>query len=78
MWLLDCESKPEENIATQAVVDVVLKEHIRLEALSMTPREDDAEKHSETFGVITEKLHNMDPDFFEAKACELLHGLGIT
>ena len=29
MWLLDCEAKPEENTATQAVADVVLKEHIR-------------------------------------------------
>ena len=34
--------------------------------------------HSETIGVIAERLHNMDPDFFEAKACELLHGLGLT
>merc|ERR1719382_447822 len=45
MWYLDCEAKPEDITAIQAVVDVVAKEHQRLEDLVQQLIEEDAEKH---------------------------------
>merc|ERR1712166_627406 len=73
----DSEAKPEEITAIQAVVDVVLKEHTRLEALMVTWVED-AEGNMELIGIVGDKLDKMDPETFEARACELLHGLGFT
>jgi len=78
MWFLDTEAKPEEVSAIQAVVDVVAKEYERLEDLSMTLIEEDAEANAELIGSVGERLDRMDPDTFEARACELLHGLGFT
>merc|ERR1712172_22270 len=72
MWFLDSEAKPEEISAIQAVVDVVQKE------LQQKLIEDDPERHAETLGIISDKLDKMEPETFEAKACELLHGLGFT
>jgi len=77
MWFLDSEAKPEEISAIQAVVDVVLREHTRLEALSEKLLED-PEGNMELLGIIGDKLDKMDPDTFEPRACELLHGLGFT
>jgi len=77
MWFLDSEAKPEEVTAIQAVVDVVLKEHQRLEELSNKLLED-AENNMELLAIIGEKLDKMDPETFEPRACELLHGLGFT
>merc|ERR1712166_108238 len=73
----DSEAKPEEITAIQAVVDVVLKEHTRLEALMVTWVED-AEGNMELIGIVGDKLDKMDPETFEPRACELLHGLGFT
>jgi len=78
IWFLDSEAKPEEVTAIQAVVDVVLKEHTRLEELTMTLINEDPEKNAEMLAAIDEKLNRMDPDTFEPRACELLHGLGFT
>jgi len=77
MWFLDSEAKPEEVTAIQAVVDVVLKEHTRLEELSLKLMED-VEANSDLLAVVGDKLDKMDPDTFEPRACELLHGLGFT
>merc|ERR1712032_240192 len=77
-WFLDCEAKPEEVTAIQAVVDVVAKEYARLEALSMKLLEEDPEKNADMLSVIDDKLQKMDPELFEPRACELLHGLGFS
>jgi len=78
MWFLDHEAKPEAVTAIQAVVDVVAKEHARLEELSMKLCEEDPEKNADLLQVIGDKLDKMDPNTFEPRACELLHGLGFT
>jgi len=78
MWFLDCEAKPEEVTAIKAVVDIVANEHARLEALSQKLIEEDPEKNQEYLQIIADKLDSMDPGTFEARACELLHGLGFT
>eukprot|EP00931_Biecheleriopsis_adriatica_P108700 TRINITY_DN8302_c1_g1_i1.p1 TRINITY_DN8302_c1_g1~~TRINITY_DN8302_c1_g1_i1.p1 ORF type:complete len:636 (+),score=206.84 TRINITY_DN8302_c1_g1_i1:271-1908(+) len=78
IWYLDSEAKPEEVSAVQAVVNVVADEHKRLEDLSMKLLEEDPEKNADMLQVIGDKLDKMDPETFEARACELLHGLGFT
>merc|ERR1719199_1844403 len=40
--------------------------------------EEDAELNAEMLSVIDEKLNKMDPELFEPRACELLHGLGFS
>jgi len=77
MWFLDSEAKPEEVTAVQAVVDVVAKEHQRLEEMSLKLMED-VEGNAELLALVGDKLDKMDPDTFEPRACELLHGLGFT
>lgn len=78
IWFLDSEAKPEEISAVQAVVDVVAKEHQRLEELSLKLLEEDPEKNADMLQTIGDKLDKMDPETFEARACELLHGLGFS
>mmetsp|Transcript_52373 Transcript_52373/g.83143 ORF Transcript_52373/g.83143 Transcript_52373/m.83143 type:complete len:611 (+) Transcript_52373:68-1900(+) len=78
IWFLDTEAKPEEITAIEAVVNVVAKEHERLEALSLKLLEEDPEKNADMLTMIGDKLDKMDPETFEARACELLHGLGFT
>jgi len=78
MWFLDTEAKPEEISAIQAVVEVVAKEYERLESLNLQLIEEDAEANAELIDSVGERLDRMDPDTFEARACELLHGLGFT
>mmetsp|Transcript_62787 Transcript_62787/g.166630 ORF Transcript_62787/g.166630 Transcript_62787/m.166630 type:complete len:606 (-) Transcript_62787:544-2361(-) len=78
MWFLDTEAKPEELSAIQAVVEVVAKEYERLESLNLQLIEEDAEANAELIDSVGERLDRMDPDTFEARACELLHGLGFT
>merc|ERR1719453_2860113 len=39
---------------------------------------EDAEGNMELIGIVGDKLDKMDPDTFEPRACELLHGLGFT
>eukprot|EP00930_Biecheleria_cincta_P053054 TRINITY_DN383_c0_g1_i2.p1 TRINITY_DN383_c0_g1~~TRINITY_DN383_c0_g1_i2.p1 ORF type:complete len:608 (+),score=139.86 TRINITY_DN383_c0_g1_i2:141-1964(+) len=78
IWYLDNEAKPEEISAVQAVVDVVAKEHQRLEELSLKLLEEDPEKNADMLQTIGDKLDKMDPETFEPRACELLHGLGFS
>jgi len=78
MWYLDSEAKPEKVSAIEAVVAVVADEHKRLEDMSMRLLEEDPEKNADLLQVIGDKLDRMDPDTFEPRACELLHGLGFT
>lgn len=78
MWFLDSEAKPEKVSAITAVVNVVADEHKRLEEMSMKLLEEDPEKNADLLQVIGDKLDKMDPETFEARACELLHGLGFT
>ena len=78
IWFLDSEAKPMEVSAIQAVVDVVASEHARLEALSQKLIEEDPEKNADMLEVIADKLDKMEPETFEPRACELLHGLGFT
>merc|ERR1719210_1578025 len=47
IWFLDSEAKPEEVTAVQAVVNVVAKEHERLEKLSQQLLEEDPEKNAD-------------------------------
>jgi len=77
MWFLDCEAKPEEVTAIEAVVNVVLIEHTRLEELSLKLLED-PEGNMDLLAVVGDKLDKMDPETFVPRACELLHGLGFT
>eukprot|EP00930_Biecheleria_cincta_P053053 TRINITY_DN383_c0_g1_i1.p1 TRINITY_DN383_c0_g1~~TRINITY_DN383_c0_g1_i1.p1 ORF type:complete len:640 (+),score=163.43 TRINITY_DN383_c0_g1_i1:98-1921(+) len=78
IWYLDNEAKPESISAVQAVVDVVANEHQRLEELSLKLLEEDPEKNADMLQTIGDKLDKMDPETFEPRACELLHGLGFT
>merc|ERR1719458_1002813 len=78
MWFLDSEAKPEEVTAVDAVVQVVAQEHERLTDLSQKLLEEDAEKNMDLIADIGDKLDRMDPSTFEARACELLHGLGFS
>jgi len=78
MWFLDSEAKPEEVTAVEAVVQVVANEHARLTELSQKLLEEDAEKNMDYIAEIGDKLDRMDPSTFEARACELLHGLGFS
>lgn len=77
MWFLDSEAKPEEVTAVEAVVQVVANEHARLTELSQKLLEEDAGKNMDYIAEIGDKLDRMDPSTFEARACELLHGLGF-
>jgi len=77
MWFLDTEAAPEEVTAIQAVVNVVASEHKRLTEM-MEKLLEDAEGNMELIGMVGDKLDKMDPETFEARACELLHGLGFT
>lgn len=78
IWFLDREAEPSENSAIKSVVDVVAAEYQRLEELTMKLMEEDAEKNSDLIGDIGEKLDKMEPETFEPRACELLHGLGFS
>jgi len=78
IWFLDSEAKPEEVTAVQAVVNVVLQEYNRLEELTQKLLDDGVEKNGDMLATIGEKLDKLDPNTFEPRACELLHGLGFT
>lgn len=77
MWFLDCEAPPSEMTAVEAVIDKAKKEYERLEKLTLELLEDDPEKHATLLENIGERLDKMEPDTFETKAAELLHGLGF-
>lgn len=78
IWFLDREAEPSENSAIKCVVDVVAAEQQRLEELTMKLMEEDPEKNADLLEAIGDKLDKMEPETFEPRACELLHGLGFT
>merc|ERR1719277_1636718 len=77
MWFLDSEAKPEEVTAVQAVVNVVADEYKRLEDLTQKLLED-PEGNADLLATVGDKLDKMEPETFEPRACELLHGLGFS
>lgn len=76
IWFLNQEAAPEDKSAIQAVVDVAAKEYERLEELSLKLCED-PEGNADILEAIGDKLDKMEPSTFEARACELLFGLGF-
>jgi len=78
IWHLDKEADPSDKTAVVSVVEIVQQEYTRLEELSLKLMEEDAEENSDLVGTIGDKLDKMEPEKFEARACELLHGLGFT
>jgi len=76
IWFLNQEAAPEDISAIQAVVDVAAKEYERLEELSLKLCED-PEGNADILEAIGDKLDKMEPSTFEARACELLFGLGF-
>lgn len=77
IWHLHGEAPPSDMTAVESVVDYVKNEYKRLEELTLQLLEEDAEGNSEMIDWIGEKLEKMDPATFEARACELLDGLGF-
>jgi len=77
IWYLEKEAEPEEVSALQAVIDVAAKEYERLEEISLKLCED-PEGNAELLEAVGEKLDKMEPETFEARAGELLFGLGFT
>jgi ATP-binding cassette subfamily F protein 2 len=77
MWFLDSEAAPSDMSAVEAVITKAKEEHERLEALTMQLLEEDADANADLIEQIGDKLDKMEPQMFESKACELLHGLGF-
>jgi ATP-binding cassette subfamily F protein 2 len=78
MWFVHQEAAPEDITALQAVVDVGAKEFKRLEELTSKLMEDDPEGNMDIIELIGDKLDRMAPEMFEARAGELLFGLGFS
>jgi len=78
IWHLDKEADPTDKTAIVSVVEIVQQEYSRLEELSLKLMEEDPEENSDLVSTIGDKLDKMEPEQFEARACELLHGLGFT
>jgi ATP-binding cassette subfamily F protein 2 len=78
MWFVHQEAEPTEITALQAVVDIGAKEYQRLEDLTTKLMEEDAEGNMDLIELIGDKLDRMSPETFEARAGELLFGLGFS
>jgi hypothetical protein len=71
------EAQPSDRTALQAVVDHIVEEVARLEKKA----EDIMEKYGpddDRLSLIYEQLDELDPSQFEARAAELLWGLGFS
>jgi len=77
IWHLHEEAKPSENTAMQCVMNVVLDEKKRLEALEQSIIEDVGPEAKE-LQVIYDLLDGLDIATLEPRAGELLFGLGFT
>jgi len=75
IWHLSEEADPTDVSALNAVIAVVADEQARLEQLSLEICSVDPD--SELLIIIGDKLDKMDPETFEARAGELLSGLGF-
>ena len=80
IFLLNQEAEPSEMTAIEAVIDEVVKEQKRLEALAeeVSGNINEDENAQDALDDIYERLDALDPNTFESRACELLHGLGFT
>jgi ATP-binding cassette subfamily F protein 2 len=73
---LHSEAAPSEMTALETVISVVADEMKRLEELQLELVTTDPE--SPLLEIISDKLDKMEPSTFEARAAELLHGLGFS
>jgi len=78
MWFVHREAEPEAISAIQKVVDIGAKEYARLEDLTTKLMDEDAEGNMEIIEAIGDKLDHMSPEQFEARAANILCGLGFT
>ena len=74
--LLQTEVEPSDLSALESVVQETKHEIERLETLQLDLLEKDPDSPQVMF--IEEKLEALDPDKLDARAGELLHGLGFT
>ncbi|KAG1676835.1 hypothetical protein FOA52_010344 [Chlamydomonas sp. UWO 241] len=77
LYHLDCEAEPSDRTALESVVDHLRNEMERLEKLEQSILEDKG-PGDERLESIYERLDEIDPTTFEARAAELLHGLGFN
>jgi len=77
IFLLTEEAEASDRTALQAVIDKSVNEVARLEAEEARIMEEEGPE-SEDLQLIYDRLDRLDPSKFEAKAGELLTGLGFT
>eukprot|EP01110_Echinostelium_bisporum_P004639 TRINITY_DN2141_c0_g1_i1.p1 TRINITY_DN2141_c0_g1~~TRINITY_DN2141_c0_g1_i1.p1 ORF type:complete len:575 (-),score=222.51 TRINITY_DN2141_c0_g1_i1:62-1786(-) len=77
IFLLSEEAEASDRTALQAVIDKSREEVERLEAEEARVMEEEGPE-SENLQIIYDRLEALDPSKFEAKAGELLTGLGFT
>ncbi|GAX84860.1 hypothetical protein CEUSTIGMA_g12281.t1 [Chlamydomonas eustigma] len=77
LYHLDSEAEPSDRTALEAVIDHLKNEMERLEALEQSIMEDSGPE-DERLEAIYERLDEIDPNTFEVRAAELLHGLGFS
>jgi len=78
MWFVHKEAEPRKITALQSVIDIGAKEFQRLEELTTKLMEEDAEGNMEIIEAIGDKLDHINPEHFEARAANILWGLGFT
>lgn len=77
LYHLDCEAEPSDRTALEAVIDHLKNEMEKLEAMEQTIMEENG-PDDERLEAIYERLDEIDPNTFETRAAELLHGLGFS
>lgn len=77
MWHLDEEAKPSEKTAMEVVMEVTMAEKERLEKMEEEIMENDGPESKE-LQVIYDTLDGLEIDTLEARAGELLFGLGFS
>jgi ATP-binding cassette subfamily F protein 2 len=77
LYHLDCEAEPSDRTALESVVDHLKNELERLEKMEQSIMES-VGPGDERLEAIYERLDDIDPTTFEARAAELLHGLGFN
>eukprot|EP00455_Lapot_gusevi_P019667 TRINITY_DN2098_c0_g1_i1.p1 TRINITY_DN2098_c0_g1~~TRINITY_DN2098_c0_g1_i1.p1 ORF type:complete len:581 (+),score=162.89 TRINITY_DN2098_c0_g1_i1:148-1890(+) len=77
IFLLEHEAAPSERNAVQSVIDDAMAEVKRLEAEVERILETEG-GDSELLHDINDRLEELNPETFEAKASKILHGLGFS
>eukprot|EP00939_MAST-03C_sp_MAST-3C-sp1_P002296 g2296.t1 len=77
IWHLDKEADPSDDTAMDTVMKVTLEEKKRLDALEQKIMEEDGPE-SDELQVIYDLLDGLEVDTLEARAGELLFGLGFS